>query len=259
MTFAKRERLRGWAAGPAGRSVLGWLASGGVLALTGPFGTYAALGLPARTLYWLTVVGLIWLMMELLLRQVSRRLRDRLPWPRIAVPLAGAALAVLPATAVVALANRIALPGAPGELWPLVWQVGLLLVVIALLFGEPDAPKADAADDPKAPARSSFHARLPADLTGRLLCLEQEDHYLRVHTTAGSALIHARMADAARELGGEGLRVHRSWWVARDAVAGLERPGGGRLQLRLSDGRTVPVGKTYRAQVRAALDSAGSP
>jgi DNA-binding LytR/AlgR family response regulator len=110
-----------------------------------------------------------------------------------------------------------------------------------------------------APARSSFHARLPAELDGRLLCLEQEDHYLRVHTTTGRALIHARMADAARELGAEGLRVHRSWWVARDAVAALERPGDGRLQLRLTDGRVVPVGKTYRDRVRADLTDAAPP
>ena len=41
----------------------------------------------------LAVVGLIWLMMELLLRGVSRHLGDRLAWPRVGVPLAGAALA----------------------------------------------------------------------------------------------------------------------------------------------------------------------
>jgi DNA-binding LytR/AlgR family response regulator len=52
-----------------------------------------------------------------------------------------------------------------------------------------------------------------------------------------------------RELGALGRRVHRSWWVAADAVEGVERDGQ-RLLLRLSDNRCVPVGRTYRDGLR---------
>jgi len=95
-----------------------------------------------------------------------------------------------------------------------------------------------------------FLARLPGPPTGRLLCLEMQDHYLAVHTTAGSTLILCRMEDAARELRALGRRVHRSWWVAADALEGVERDGQ-RLFLRLRDGRRVPVGRTYRRALTA--------
>lgn len=96
-----------------------------------------------------------------------------------------------------------------------------------------------------------FVARLRGPLKGRLLCLEMQDHYLRVHSTAGVEMILCRMEDAARELEGLGRRVHRSWWVAEDAVAGVERDGQ-RLFLRLADDRRVPVGRSYRAGLKDA-------
>ena len=39
-----------------------------------------------------------------------------------------------------------------------------------------------------------------------------------------------------------GLKVHRSWWVATDAVASLQRRGG-RLNLLLTSGQRVPVSR----------------
>lgn len=64
-------------------------------------------------------------------------------------------------------------------------------------------------------------------------------------------MILCRMEDAARELDGLGLRVHRSWWVAADAVEGSDREGQ-RTLLRLTDGRRVPVGRSFRADLKAA-------
>lgn len=73
-----------------------------------------------------------------------------------------------------------------------------------------------------------------------------------MHTNRGEALILMRMGDALRELEGvDGVRVHRSWWVARDAVIGAERDGE-RTMLRLENGVTVPVSRTYLLAVREA-------
>lgn len=97
-----------------------------------------------------------------------------------------------------------------------------------------------------------FRRRFPAGLTGRLLCLEMEDHYLRIHTDKGSDIILMRMSDAEEELSDvAGLRVHRSWWVAREAVTGIRRDGT-RLLLQLENGLEIPVGKTYRGALRDA-------
>ena len=69
--------------------------------------------------------------------------------------------------------------------------------------------------------------------------MQSEDHYLRLHTSLGQELILMRLSDAVAELEGvEGAQVHRSWWVARAAIAQARR-GEGRATLTLKDGSTV--------------------
>jgi DNA-binding LytR/AlgR family response regulator len=59
-----------------------------------------------------------------------------------------------------------------------------------------------------------------------------------------------RLSDAVAELDGiEGAQVHRSWWVARDAIADAKR-GDGRATLTLKDGSEVPVSRTYARILR---------
>jgi len=96
-----------------------------------------------------------------------------------------------------------------------------------------------------------FLERLPAKLRGaQVWAVEAEDHYLRLHTSKGQDLILLRLADAVAELDGiEGLQVHRSWWVARDAIADIAR-GDGRATLTLQDGSQVPVSRTYAKVLR---------
>jgi hypothetical protein len=97
-----------------------------------------------------------------------------------------------------------------------------------------------------APADNRFRLRLPLHLqSAELLALVSEDHYLRVHTDGGNAMILMRLSDAIAELGGKnGAQTHRSWWVARGAVAKVTR-GDGKAVLTLSDGTDAPVSRTY--------------
>jgi DNA-binding LytR/AlgR family response regulator len=82
--------------------------------------------------------------------------------------------------------------------------------------------------------------------------VESEDHYLRVHTSAGSELILMRLADAVRELSGiEGLQTHRSWWVAKQGLADVVK-GDGKLVLKLKSGAEAPVSRTYLKAVKDA-------
>ena len=100
-------------------------------------------------------------------------------------------------------------------------------------------------------APSRFLERLPVRLrSAEIWAVEAEDHYLRVHTSAGQDLILLRMADAVAELEGqEGMQVHRSWWGARAAIADARR-GDGRATLTLKDGSEAPVSRTYAAELR---------
>lgn len=114
----------------------------------------------------------------------------------------------------------------------------------------PPLPVQEEAPSPD-PARLLLD-KLPPALGEDVLYLENEDHYLRVHTDRGDALILMRMGDAAEALRGiDGARVHRGWWVARRAVSGTIRQGRA-IRLQLVDGREVPVARSMVEQLRGA-------
>lgn len=244
------------------------LAVGTTLGLLGPFGTYAALPLPERLVYWLAVVSFNWLIADALIRRAEAIVPARMPFRRLAVPLGGALAASVPATGIVALAGSLSPLGWPEDLALLLGQVALLMAAIALPVhswqelreagapvpydaASPGTARAAQPDTNARIAGALFLARLPAPLQGGLLCLEMQDHYMIVHSTGGQQMILCRMEDATRELAGLGLRVHRSWWVAESALVQSRRDGQ-RRWLHLDGGREVPVGRSYVAGLRAA-------
>lgn len=102
-------------------------------------------------------------------------------------------------------------------------------------------------------AEAAFRRRLSAKRRGaRLIAVEAHDHYLKVHTDCGEEMITLRFADALAELErAHGWRVHRSWWVAADAVEGVRwRRGAG--ELRLVGGLTAPVSRTHAPVLKDA-------
>ena len=103
------------------------------------------------------------------------------------------------------------------------------------------------------PGAAAFAERLPIKLrAAEIYAVESEDHYLRVHTSAGQELILMRLADAVRELAGvEGMQTHRSWWVAKQGLADVVK-GDGRLTLKLKSGAEAPVSRTYAKAVKEA-------
>lgn len=99
----------------------------------------------------------------------------------------------------------------------------------------------------------AFLSRVRLATRGTLVAVRAEQHYIRVYTANGDDLILYKFGDAVRELGAaRGRQVHRSWWVARDAVQGFASPG--REALRLANGIDVPVGRTYLRDARELLD-----
>ena len=79
------------------------------------------------------------------------------------------------------------------------------------------------------------------------------DHYVDVHTVCGaSRSVLMRFSDALEELKGiEGLRTHRSHWVARSAVTGAERENG-KVFLVTKDNARVPVSRGFLEEVQSA-------
>lgn len=101
------------------------------------------------------------------------------------------------------------------------------------------------------PAQPKLACRLPPHLrSSQLLAVEAEDHFLRVHTSTGQALLPMRFSDALKLLRNEpGAQTHRSWWVSKSAVSSVQR-GNGRARLTLQNGLEVPASRQFARRLR---------
>jgi DNA-binding LytR/AlgR family response regulator len=262
MQFTQRQRPS-WG---RWRPFLAAIPVGLLLGFAGPFGSYPAFPTATRYAFWLglTAAGVV----------AAVAADAVLPLTRLragAIRIAAVALvSAMPMTFVVAWTMSLVQPGrffTPQQLPTLFAAVAAvqLLVVLVVYATTTTAPTADGAEAPgRAPALpeaaadaipasfpSAMLRRLPPGIGSDIIALETEDHYLRVHAVGGSALIHMRMADAVALLDPQlGAQVHRRWWVAQAAVAGV-RTEGQRLSLCLIDKTLVPVGRTFSAAARA--------
>lgn len=130
-----------------------------------------------------------------------------------------------------------------------------LRLVVGAMFPDPAVKPMDNIKVVEASAAQppAILARLEQALqSGRLLALKSEGHYLKVYTDQGAELVLIRLKDAITETAPvEGMQVHRSWWVAREAV--LDRRNiDGRLELGIDEEVWVPVSRSYRAAWKAA-------
>lgn len=235
--LAPYEDLRAWLRGLTVVAVAAFF-----LTLSGAFGTGDA-PLPLRAAYWALLMGAGHLWGGLVARHVFRRWGG---WRWLAVAIASVLMAT-PFTLVVWATSRLMLGslGSPSAL-PVVF---LYVLVISAVLTAVHAVL-DRRDPPPAGA-PRFLDRLPLKLRGaEVWAVEAEDHYLRLHTSKGQDLILMRLADAVAELEGlDGTQVHRSWWVARDAIVAARR-GDGRASLTLKGGAEVPVSRTYARVLR---------
>ena len=282
-TDGARFAIREWpGAARLGLHVFWYLVMVALLVYLGPFGTWASLTVSERVLFWTTTVGANWLAGYIVFTATIREFRTR-QWP-VSVGLVVAALVTaLPGTATVWLVVAIYLDYRPSDVFGVIGlytQVFVLHLMIGSLVhhlieralwprgsgaeGTPQLPdprvdppwpeeSANAVSlDTQEPEEAALLARLSARSRAELLHLRMQDHYVEVHTAAGSELLLLRFRDALREVENvNGLQVHRSHWVARDAVAGVERRGGGRVILRLVNGSRVPVSRSFAPVLKA--------
>ena len=234
-----------------------FLALGLLMAALGPYDTYQ-LPTDIRFAYWSICMvggGLIGIV-------IDGALEGRIPDLRLRIGASVAAM-TLPVTLLVfttGLAFGLQEAGWPSFLL-LLWQVFVIALPVmgvrALLRKKPKAVVQTVVEtrtivEPPLPdAAIAFRRRLSARRrAARLFAVEAHDHYLRVHTSEGTELLTMRFADAMAELAGvHGLQVHRSWWVAADAIEAVNwRRGGG--EARLAGDVAAPVSRTYAPALR---------
>ena len=223
-----------------------------LMAELGPYRTLDA-PQPLRTAYWLLAVlgsGLAGI-------AADRALARRVPgfWARIAI----VSLAITPPVTLYIYGLNAVLLDLPRRWWllpQLGWQVFvimLLLITLRALLWRRVVETRTLVMPPLPEAERDFRLRLSAKRrTARLIALEAEDHYVRVHTDAGSELVPMRFSEAVEELSRAwGYRVHRSWWVAAEAIEGV-RWTRGTGEVRLSGGIVAPVSRAHTATLKSA-------
>ena len=250
-------------------SVLGWATLAGLeFGLIGPFGSYAS-NVFTRIAYW---TGLFWIGSLVLWPCVVAALLigPRRGFPPIFSAAAAVLVACMPLAALGAAGTYLFWPVRASGMRTLEWY-GLTIIVAlpaisalvwlelrkASIFQERlgSAPTGE----PKLLAGggamsidTAGASPLPDHVLAAALCLQMEDHHVRVHTLGRSYLHFAVMRQVvdAMDEQQEGLQVHRSWWVARNAVQGWHKEDRS-VVLILSNGLHVPVARNRVATLRA--------
>lgn len=223
-----------------------------VMAALGPYRTLDIPD-PVRTAYWLLAVigaGLVGILVDSALGSHIRGF-----WTRIVVV---SLVMTLPVTPLIYALNAVVLdlPRRPWLLPQLAWQVlvvSLLLMALRALLWRRIVETRTIVVPPLPEAERAFRLRLSARRRGaRLIALEAEDHYVRVHTDAGSELVSMRFSEAVEELArAHGYRLHRSWWASADAIEAV-RWKRGTGEARLTGGIVAPVSRSCAAELREA-------
>jgi hypothetical protein len=224
------------------------------LGLIGPFGSYFNGPAWQRVAFQIACFWLGVVIYGSMARAIARlRLKPAATWSAIIV-----------GTAILTAPFQILVSGLGVAIWPILrvlkpldWYVqGLLLaepVVLGFTFliRTRIRNRERAREARAAAARPLSQGALGVPVSA-VLCLQMEDHYVRVHTQAGSRLVLTTMTQALAAVEAvDGLQVHRSWWVARKAVCEAVAEGRN-LRLRLVNGVMAPVARSAVGAVRAA-------
>lgn len=228
------------------------LALGLLMAVLGP---YRSLDIPPvrRTIYWLLAIvggGAIGIAVDIALRHRIRNF-----WPR----LLGVTILMTPPVALFVwflnqaiLGAKAGLPFLPTLAWQ-VFVIAFLVMAMRALVWRRVVEKRTVVVPPLPEAERTFRMRLSARRrAARLIAIEAEDHYVRVHTNQGSELLTMRFSDALAELAlAHGYRLHRSWWAAADAIEGV-RWQRGNGEARLACGLIAPISRGFAVALKEA-------
>ena len=208
---------------------------------------------PVRTAYWLAAAlgaGLFGIAVDAML---APRIRGF--WVRVATV---SLVMTPPVTLYIYVLNALMLD-LPRRWWMLPQLGGQVLIVAVLIMAlrglawRRVVETRTVVAPPLPEAERAFRMRLSAKRrSARLIAIEAEDHYVRVHTDAGSELLLMRFSEAVEELAqAYGYRLHRSWWVAAEAIEAVKwKRGGG--EARLAGGISAPVSRSCAAALKQA-------
>lgn len=232
-------------------ALISWLLTSVAATYVGPFGTYSYLGFTQRAGYWFTIIA-VSIVLALGTRVLVEERVPALNGLSQSAAVIGLFSAAYAGT-LYAINSYVfsdvwdQVPSLP-ELWLFIVLISCGIEALRYFVKTDDVAEQEPAQ-PEKPVQPAFLNRLKPGIGTGLVRLKVRDHYVEAHTDSGSDLLLMRFSDAIRELDGiEGMQVHRSHWVAVDAVTG-HRKEKGKLFLVMADGTEVPVSRNYRGAV----------
>lgn len=91
--------------------------------------------------------------------------------------------------------------------------------------------------------------------TRSLLTIQAQEHYVLLNCINRNGMTRLSISKAIAQLNGvDGIQVHRSWWVARQAAKQLKREDGKQV-LELNTGELIPVSRGRSAAVREWMNT----
>ena len=233
-----------------------WIVATVVAIVAGPFGTFSALDFLQRLAYWGLISGT-----SIFLGYVGVAISNMI-WKEdriITQTVVGGALAIVIISTNVWAISRLQIWGTgPRPSFGLLLSYITLIAAAATLvkyLANKAIPwqKAEVDRDETAPPAPRLLRRIPKATDDTVLHLSVQDHFVDITTATETVSVRMRFRDALDELDGlEGMRVHRSHWVAKSAIEQVEKDQA-RLFLKLINGTRVPVSRNYRP----ALEDAG--
>lgn len=225
-----------------------------------PFGTNE-LSLSERLVYWGLVMVGVSVIMECLLylavtHQEMRRFRY-LPLIFATVALAAVPGAIVVTSVEVLVVNEPLTFRGLARIWAAVTFIGFLVALVEYPPSSRRSGRAHADTGKGADYQPGhiFLNRLDPGMGSHLVSLSIRDHYLEVVTKGGRQMLLMSLADAEAELADyRGMRVHRSHWVALDAVNQLHRHGHKWL-VETVVGETLPVSRDLGPALKTALEA----
>lgn len=222
-------------------------------AIAGPFGTLDSDGFWFRLIYWLLVVLVAMFFGRFFTLLAKKHIGLHRPNLVDLATMVGMGAVFTPILALMnawLLGPRMVDRFSPATLLGFVLAVSAAVCIVrrVVTAREIRAKNATGASGKMAApnALPRLARRLPDDLDGPILRLMVRDHFVEVVTQRETHKIRMRFADAIEEMDMvPGYCTHRSHWVAREAIDSVEREDQ-RIHLRLKNGDTVPVSRTFR-------------
>ena len=211
--------MRFWSGLSSRTTLLVWALTSATATLMGPFGTFDGMSLVPRAAFWFGILGtsiVIGLALRAAVRSFLPRLSD---WPET---LLFATLLMFVFTPIL---YAVVMTLSEGESGMSLAEMALVVFIVPLFVAalrhilavpRPDLLRASM-PEPR------ILQWLPEEWGRRILRISVRDHYVEIVTDRTREKLLMRFSDAIAEAEGiPGLQVHRSHWVAEDAVRAVE-------------------------------------